>query len=505
MVRKLTLLALGLLLAAAGQTLFLTAAARADYSQPGPYGAGWTEVTVNRPGAGTFTSLFFYPAVSGGQNAPYDGSGAPYPGISFGHGFVTNPNTYQSTLEHLATWGYLVMATTSYTGLFPNHADYAHDLGYCLDYLAEENADAGSWLYEQVDTTRFGLSGHSMGGGASILAATVDERVKALANLAAAETSPSAETAMANVFIPVRLIAGDEDGIVAYTSTRDKYLNGNPPKQFALIQGGCHCGFLDSDIIFCDSGSLARVEQLAVTRRLLTEFFQLYLKGDQDPWQAVWGPERGDDPLVGLELVSGIGLGPDGRSGEGYNGLPVSFELTVANEGSLATGYTLLAEENLWPADFSPLPTGTILPGDSAAVTARITPPEAGAGPESVLVSARSDLDGGTRAYVRMAASAVPFVAGIGLAEDEIRLSWPATSAGCTCHVYRDTTAELVPTAGTLLAEVAEPGDGYADDDPGVVGDPLTQYYYLVRAACGGQQKDSGVLGEFDRGLMKSK
>jgi len=367
------------------------------------------------------------------------------------------------------------------------------------------HADAGSVLYEQVDTTRFGLSGHSMGGGASILAATVDERVKALANLAAAETNPSAEAAMANVFIPVRLIAGDEDGIVSYASTRGIYLNGNPPHQFALIQGGCHCGFLDSDIIFCDSGSLSRAEQLAVTRRLLTEFFQLYLRGDQIPWRAVWGPERDDDPLVGLELVSGIALGPDGQSGVGYNGLPVSFGLTVGNDGPLAASYTLLAEENLWPADFSPSPTGTVSPGDSAAVLARITPPEVGGGPDSVLVSARSDLDGGTRAYVRLAASAVPFLAGIGLAEDEIRLSWPAASAGCTCRVYRDTTAGLVPSTGTLLAEVSEPGDGYADDDPGVVGDPMTQYYYLVWAACGGQFKDSGIMGEFDRELAEVK
>ena len=494
-----------LMLTAAGSMLLLLPDAMADYSQPGPHAAGWTEVTVTRPDAGTFTSLLFYPAASGGQNTPFDGSGAPYPGISFGHGFVTNPNKYQSTLEHLATWGYLVMATTSYTGLFPNHADYAHDLGYCLDYLAEENADDGSWLYEQVDTAHFGLSGHSMGGGASILAATIDERVKALANLAAAETNPSAEAAMANVFVPVRLIAGDEDGIVAYTSTRDMYLNGNPPKQFALIQGGCHCGFLDSDIIFCDSGSLSRAEQLAITRRLLTEFFQLYLKDDQDPWRVVWGPERDDDPLVGLELVSGISLGPDGQSSSGYNGLPVSFGLTVTNEGSLATGYTLLAEENLWPADVSPSPTGSVVPGNSAEVTVHITPPEVGTGPDSVLVSARSGLDGGTRAYVRMAASAVPFSASIGLAGDEIRLFWPATSAGCTCRVYRDTTPGLVPSTGTLLTGVPEPGDGYADDDPGVVGDPLTQYYYLVRAACGGQFKDSGVMGEFDRELVESK
>jgi dienelactone hydrolase len=63
---------------------------------------------------------------------------------------------------------------------------------HCLTYLEEQNADPASWLFGQVATAQFGVSGHSMGGGASILAAAADARIKAVANLAAAETNPSA-------------------------------------------------------------------------------------------------------------------------------------------------------------------------------------------------------------------------------------------------------------------------------------------------------------------------
>lgn len=87
-----------------------------DLAEPGPYTyAGWEQVTVTRPDSSTFTARLYYPASSSGSGAPYDGSGAPYPVVSFGHGFLTSHTYYQSTLAHLATWGYFVIATTEGT------------------------------------------------------------------------------------------------------------------------------------------------------------------------------------------------------------------------------------------------------------------------------------------------------------------------------------------------------------------------------------------------------
>ena len=201
-------------------------------SDPGPYQyAGWQQVTVTRPDNSTFTARLYYPAYSNGQGAPYNGSGAPYPALSFGHGFLTAHTYYQSTLAHLATWGYFVIATESGMSLFPNHQEYANDLRHCLTYLEQENANPASPYYQDVDTAHFGLFGHSMGGGASILATAADARVRAMATLAAAETNPSAIAQMPNIQVPVRLIAGDQDGIVDWQqNTLLMYNAGRPAR-----------------------------------------------------------------------------------------------------------------------------------------------------------------------------------------------------------------------------------------------------------------------------------
>ena len=272
-------------------------AAGQDYSAPGPYAAGWREVTVTRPSGSTFGALLYYPALAAEQNADIDPQAGPCPGISFGHGFTVDPDKYSSTFAHLASWGYVVIASRSEGGFwFPNHQNFANDLRHCLTWLVEQSDDPGSFLHTFIDADALGLSGHSMGGGASILAASADSRVKAVANLAAAETRTSAIDAISSVAVPVSLIAGSADSITPVGSHGQlMYNNGNEPKQLPIITGAYHCGFLDSNILFCDSGSISRSQQLAITRHLLTAFFELHLKNDFTAWSSVWGPKMLDD------------------------------------------------------------------------------------------------------------------------------------------------------------------------------------------------------------------
>ena len=52
----------------------------------------------------------------------------------------------------------------------------------------------------------------------------------------------------------MRLLAGSDDSIVPPSGdTESMYNNAESPKQMPIIRGGSHCGFLDSDITFCDS------------------------------------------------------------------------------------------------------------------------------------------------------------------------------------------------------------------------------------------------------------
>lgn len=471
-----------------------------DVSGPGPFQAGRQSVRVTRPDGSQFDAWLYYPATAKGDNTPYDGSAAPYPGISFGHGYLTDPNYYRSTLEHLASWGYFVMATRSALDLFPSHARYAQDLSSTLTYLEQQNANPSSWLFNQVDTAQgFGLSGHSMGGGASILAAADDPRVAALANLAAAETNPSSTAAMADVRAPARLIAGSADTIVPYTTTQAMYTNGRPPRQFALISGGWHCGFLDSYLLGCDSGPMPRSQQLQLTRQLLTEFFNLYLKDQQPLWRQVWGPERNSLSQVTLQSDAGIELTPANATGTVFMGSIITYTLSLTNTSPVTTALTLLAEDNAWAVTFTPPETAALSPGQATEVVARVQAPLApDPATDSVLVSARRAVDGGTRSYGVLITEAIPFQATVAATPLGLQIDWSTGSAACQYDVHRAEGPYFAPEPSTWLTTVDQPP--YVDEHSGL-GNPLLNHFYLVQARCGASAVDSNRLGEFDFAL----
>lgn len=367
----------------------------------GPFRAGWRSVTVTRSNATTFTARLFYPAAAAGQNAPFDTSGGPYPAITFGHGFLQVVSNYQSTLEHLASHGFIVIASDSEGSLFPSHQNFANDLRQSLTYLEQENANPSSVLFNQVRTQRFGASGHSMGGGSSILAAAQDTRIKALANLAAAETNPSAVAAMPSVTIPASLISGSADTIVPVASNGQLMYNAGPaPKILPVIQGGWHCGFLDANGLGCDTGTISRAEQLFETRRLLTSFFNLYLKSDESVWKQVWGRDL-DGPLVQSQTRSGIEATPAAVVQTVPVGTSVVIPITVTNRGSAPTGFTVFVEQRRWLAVASPARTSVLDPNQTAVVN--ITVRRLWKNPRlinSLLVSFRRDADNLTRTAV---------------------------------------------------------------------------------------------------------
>jgi dienelactone hydrolase len=385
--------------------LLTVGAAGDDVSVPGPFAAGWTVVQVTRPDDSTFAATLYYPAAAPGAETPYDGAGSPYPAISFGHGYLQPVTRYHSTLSHVATWGYFVVAPQSASGLFPDHERFAEDLGHGLTWLQQQNGDGGSPFQGQVAVDCFGLCGHSMGGGASLLAAAADPRVTAVANLAAAETNPSAIEAMSQVAVPVRLISGSADSIVPPAQHGQlMYDNGHPPRQHQVIQGGYHCGFMDESSLFCDSGPLPREQQLAVTRRLLTEFFHLYLHDTQDLWAGVWGPGQDDDPLVVTQSDPGILLTPGGQAVAGAAGEVIAVPLGVRNTSHRPDGYALIVEETAWTAGVIPAQTPLLQPGETFDIEMEIEVPHEGPGLVEIVISARSDLDGATRGYATVSA-----------------------------------------------------------------------------------------------------
>lgn len=372
-------------------------------SDPGPYPAGSRRVTVQPTQGSSFTALLYYPAMQAGENMPLDPSGAPYPAISFGHGFLQAPSRYAGILSHLASWGFFVIASESQQGFAPSHSQFALDIRECLTYLEQESARSGSFMFGALDLGNYGISGHSMGGGSGTLAAAADSRVRALATLAAAETNPSAVAASANLAIPASIISGSEDSIVPYTTNGQRMYDAmTSPKSLPLIVGGSHCGFQDVPYpLFCDSGSMPRAEQLAITRRLLTGFFLLHLSNRQDLWSDTWGPLGASDPRITTQRDPRVILNAPVEAA-GLAGTELEVLTTVRNVGPMPSAIAVIPEDQPWPMTVEPAITQVLGTGEEAEVRLSMRLPPEAAGDFALLVTARREADRGARAFAEL-------------------------------------------------------------------------------------------------------
>ncbi|MGW3632166.1 alpha/beta hydrolase family protein [Streptomyces sp. NPDC005122] len=288
-------LAAVLLMAAA--TLTLAPAAHAarptasvqatDPSTPGSYSVAYTDLTVSASGR-SYSARVWYPGTTAGANAPV--AAGAHPGMAFGHGFFQGITQYESLLRHYASWGIITVAPQSQGGLFPSHSAFADDLNAALTWLTTQNSTTGSRFAGAVNTTRLAVSGHSMGGGAALLAASRNPAVKSVSTLAAAETNPSAVAASGTLSMPVQYVGGSSDTIAGVAANQQKMYDAKrSATQLRVITGGFHCGFEDSSGLGCDSGNIARATQLKLTYGVTTAWLLYTLGDDSSLYDQVWG------------------------------------------------------------------------------------------------------------------------------------------------------------------------------------------------------------------------
>jgi predicted dienelactone hydrolase len=366
---------------------------------PGPFGSGRKDVSVMRPNGTSFIATLHYPATANGVNQPFEPSGAPYPIVSFGPGFLQSVTQYQSTLAHLASHGYFAIASQSNGGFAPSHAGFALDLRSCVDWLISQNA-SGEQFADAVATTRIAFSGHSMGGGSALLAAKDDLRDVAVVTLAAADTNPSSISACTSIATPTRLIVGSQDTIVPpASSATPMYANLPGPRQLCSITGGFHCGFTDADFLFCDSGGITRTAQLETTRGLMTRFLDQHLKFDAvsltADWTETWGPSAPGVSGVVLSSDCGASLAPTVGPVTGPDGGTAQAELVITHLDSAAQAYEFLATS----ATFNPPTSPLLSQGGQASSMATIAIPVGTPSGTQVLLSARRLTDSATRAF----------------------------------------------------------------------------------------------------------
>jgi dienelactone hydrolase len=223
----------------------------------------------------------YYPSTSTGDAVPV--AEGMFPFIAFGHGFVMDYTAYQNITDVLVQEGYILIYVETEGGFAPAHADFGLDLAYVADHFYEENATAGS-LFQSHLIDRCAIMGHSMGGGATWLAANTSESVDCIAGLAPAETNPSAIAAASNVNLPALVLSGSSDAVTPPADHHIPIYEGTASecKIFVDILSGSHCGYADSGSL-CDFGEfgfngLSREEQQVITHDLLIAFFDFYLK-----------------------------------------------------------------------------------------------------------------------------------------------------------------------------------------------------------------------------------
>ena len=230
------------------------------------------------------------------QNENISALDGPFPIILFGHGFLINWDTYRNLWDEIVPQGYIMVFPRTESGLNTDHQQFGWDLQFLVTKIQEEGDSNTSPIYNLVHNNT-ALMGHSMGGGASFLAADSlcvnnNNQLKTIIGLAVAESSSNGVSSIAsalNVTIPALIISGSQDGVTPpdvhqlpiYNNLSSNY------KTIISILGGGHCYFGNPNF-FCDLGesassngiSISRVEQQQVTFDFLNSWLDFTLKDD---------------------------------------------------------------------------------------------------------------------------------------------------------------------------------------------------------------------------------
>lgn len=185
-----------------------------DPTRPGPYRVV-VEYTVG-PG-GAFT-LF--------RPAPLGEGRVRHPIVVWGNDRGTTPRTYTLFLEHLASHGFVVLAS--------NGGDVDVSTGSALrtglEWLLTQNEAPDSVLLRMLDTTQIGSAGHAQGAYGA-LALALDPQVKTVVPIQGASVRSAPP---GSVFV----VSGGRDA--AARPSRDFFANLTAPAAFGELRAATH-------------------------------------------------------------------------------------------------------------------------------------------------------------------------------------------------------------------------------------------------------------------------
>jgi dienelactone hydrolase len=279
---------------------------------------GHTTLTFNDPtrtggfgnGAGPGRQIqteIYYPAAAAGENVAV--ANGQFPLIVFGHGFAMNWDAYSNIWNQLVPLGYVMAFPRTESGLFPSpsHNDFGLDIALVAQKMSEQ-AQLSTSLFDGNLTDYTCAMGHSMGGGAAVLAASQSTIFDCYVGLAPAETNPSAIAAAAALQIPSLILSGSNDGVTPPAQHHLPIYDAIPHecKSFANLIGGGHCYFANTNFN-CDFGesttstgiSLSRAEQQSLMYQQLFSWLSYFLNSSCVGYEAFM-----NYPVPGIDLTT---------------------------------------------------------------------------------------------------------------------------------------------------------------------------------------------------------
>lgn len=249
------------------------------------YAIGHTTYTLTDPDrARDIPVEVFYPAEADGELTPV--AEGKFPFLIVSHGFLMTYDAYAYLWEEYVPKGFIVVLPTTAGELFPDHEAYGRDIAFLSIRFPSLGKFPASPFFNKI-SRRCAAIGHSMGGGATILAASYPNRISTTITLAAAETSPSAISAATMVNAPSLLFAAGDDCVTPPGVHQEPIYEAlaSDCKTYISLDGGTHCQFADYNFncslgeLFCGS-EITRDEQQDLITSFLTPWLFTYLKNN---------------------------------------------------------------------------------------------------------------------------------------------------------------------------------------------------------------------------------